>query len=278
MLPNSITEYLYPYSIVQKRKSTVTNAFAQAEASSDKYNLENVIQALTELYGEEPVGDLKCVYCDRPAKTWDHLYGIVKNRAYSGYGHRIRNLVPCCKACNSSKGRQNWEEWLRSRAEQISNIEERIRRIRAYSQRLTADPESAVSRDLRERYTDVMNKVMNLLAEADGIAVEIRKSRQTDRADKSLNIEPESTAVRIDPADQISAPQFDDGKHHTNGNGPISKLTGERVIELIRQHPSLGYDQIARMVRAEIPGARTSAKSVASTVMHARKEGRLPRY
>lgn len=283
MHAKSITAYLRPYSIVQKRITTIRNAFAQAEASSDGYDLAKVVEALTELYGEMPPDDLICVYCDKPAETWDHLYSIVQESRYSGYGHRIRNLVPCCKGCNTSKQHKNWEEWLRSRSDRVSRIEERIDRIRAYSKCLAPDPESGVPRTLRDRYTYVMMKVIDLLAQADRIAVEIRKVRQCAEADPSRQVEAEDISRRLDCRDRKSAPILDGEysasiQQRSNAPGTGSKSTGERIIELVKQDPTMRYEEIARRVRKEIPGARTSAKSVASTVMHARKEGRLRSY
>lgn len=41
----------------------------------------------------------RCSYCERPAVSWDH----VEPRARGG-GSESDNLVPACRACNSTKG------------------------------------------------------------------------------------------------------------------------------------------------------------------------------
>ena len=33
-------------------------------------------------------------------------------KKFSGYGHRIGNLLPCCKPCNSKKGNKEWRLFL----------------------------------------------------------------------------------------------------------------------------------------------------------------------
>lgn len=184
----SIRTKLTANSIVQNRITTLRREFASAEASIDPFDLATVNEALKELYGTEPTAPLKCVYCDLPAKTWDHFHRIVKDGKYSGYGHRIRNLVPCCKDCNSSKS-EDWEPWLRqrlaSRGHEATDIESRIHRIRKYTERLAPDSEATIPRELREQYTAILDQIIHLCGDADVVAGKIRDARQKHQTETS---------------------------------------------------------------------------------------------
>lgn len=51
-----------------------------------------------------------CVYCGKKTKlTLDHVIPISKGGANSS-----RNIIPCCKSCNSQKGTKTVEDWLYS--------------------------------------------------------------------------------------------------------------------------------------------------------------------
>src|SRR5687767_8294859 len=114
MNKKSIKTHLKSYSIFQKRKTTINHAFASALAPADSYEDEILSDAL-ECLGQDSNKDLRCVYCDNEAQTWDHLIGLVKDSELRGYGHQIGNLVPCCKSCNSKKGSKDWKLFLRER-------------------------------------------------------------------------------------------------------------------------------------------------------------------
>lgn len=111
---SGIKRHLRSYLIVQRRKTTVNHAFASALAPCDDYDEKRVTEAMAIL-GQTDVNDLRCVYCDSLAETWDHLVGLVKDSELNGYGHQIGNRVPCCGGCNSSKGNKDWRVFLRSR-------------------------------------------------------------------------------------------------------------------------------------------------------------------
>jgi len=103
--------HLKPYVIVARRKTTINHAFAAAIAPSDEYTDESVREAIVFL-GQDPDQPLRCAYCGDSAKTWDHVFATVKDSHFSGYGHRLGNLLPCCKPCNSAKGNKNWRSYL----------------------------------------------------------------------------------------------------------------------------------------------------------------------
>ncbi len=86
MSAQSIKAHMRGYSIAKNRKTTVTHAFASAIAPCvvpDHASLDAAIQTL----GQDPNGDLECVYCDALAETWDHLNALVKGNGASGFGH-----------------------------------------------------------------------------------------------------------------------------------------------------------------------------------------------
>ena len=80
----------------------MNHAFASALAPCSDYD-EEVLSAALRFLGQDPNGDLTCVYCSQPATTWDHLVGLVEKAELRGFGHQIGNLVPSCQPCNSSK-------------------------------------------------------------------------------------------------------------------------------------------------------------------------------
>lgn len=108
---STVRSHLKPYVIVARRKTTINHAFAAAIAPSDGYDEERVRAAIS-LLGQDPDQDLLCAYCGAPAQTWDHVFATVKNSGFSGHGHRLGNMLPCCKPCNSAKGNKDWRGFL----------------------------------------------------------------------------------------------------------------------------------------------------------------------
>ena len=53
---------------------------------------------------------MTCTYCGQIANQIDHVIPVTK-----GGLHTIKNLVPCCKSCNSSKGNKTVEEWQKTK-------------------------------------------------------------------------------------------------------------------------------------------------------------------
>jgi len=186
MKKQSIRAHLNEYSIYQKRATTINHAFASAIAENDAYNEAKLDKALRAL-GQEPDEDLSCFYCDENAETWDHIYGLVKKYEYSGYGHVIGNLIPCCKKCNSEKGNQNWQSFLNKK---ISNPKKKKAKITALQNYLSAFlQESCGYKKIKEickaevcEYEAVKKKIIENMKKADKIAEVIRKRIKKQKA------------------------------------------------------------------------------------------------
>ncbi len=159
------------------RKSTFANAFASALAPYDTYDQVVVAAAMRDL-DQNPEEDLHCVYCGRIAATWDHLFNRVVRGDFSGHGHRIRNLVPCCRTCNESKGQKPWRDFL----EKLNppNKDLRVRRIERFLGGVNVQTPSTeamrhkAGEELR-RFLELRTQVFELMAEADRLAATIRQ-------------------------------------------------------------------------------------------------------
>ncbi|WP_331302957.1 HNH endonuclease [Methylobacterium oryzae] len=161
---------------IMSRKSTFSAAFASALAPFDAYSREAVAQGIRDL-GQDPEGDLSCVYCGTEAATWDHVFSRVVNGEFSGHGHRVRNLVPCCRSCNERKGKRQWRSWLDIVAP--GDAVERASKIEHFLSHAAASPMTAEAMDAAapaeyERYREIRSQVFALMAEADALAVTIR--------------------------------------------------------------------------------------------------------
>ena len=176
MKASSIKKHLRP-STIMERKSTIANAFASALAPYDIYTPDAVTQALLDLE-QYPNGELQCVYCGAEAATWDHVFNRVVKGDFSGHGHRIRNLVPCCRTCNESKGQKPWREFLETRNPLDKDL--RIRRMERFLGR--GAPQSTSIEVMRQiadgefkRFDEIRSQVFDLIAEADRLAAIIRQ-------------------------------------------------------------------------------------------------------
>jgi 5-methylcytosine-specific restriction endonuclease McrA len=182
----SIKKYLRHQNIMQ-RKSTFANAFASALAPFDEFSIETVAEALRDL-GQDPDGDLSCAYCAEPAQTWDHVFNRVVKGEYSGHGHRIRNLVPCCRTCNERKGQKTWRDWLRMLArpdeEQRASF---IERFLSKAQLVTVSTEDMRhhAQDELGRFLAIRAEVFKLLKEADDLAAIIRQRASSAHTSQS---------------------------------------------------------------------------------------------
>lgn len=104
-------------SIIEQTEAILTAHFSltlrQAEKRARGYSAE--ISPITgqELAKKVIAQQIKCAYCDNRFKwnemTLDHVIPLS-----SGYReHSVRNLVICCKPCNSSKRDKPVFDWLR---------------------------------------------------------------------------------------------------------------------------------------------------------------------
>ena len=172
-----IRPHLRPYSIVQRRKTTINHAFASALAPCDEYDEERLKRAMAAL-GQTDIDNLRCVYCGAAGETWDHLVGLVKDSELNGYGHQVGNLVPCCRACNSLKGNRDWREFLRSaivdeaRREKIElTLGEHLR---LFATEVDLSRARAEHPEEWEQYAETKRQVINLMAQADRLAGQLR--------------------------------------------------------------------------------------------------------
>jgi hypothetical protein len=159
--------------MVASRRTTINHMFAAAVAPHDAHDEARLSEALLQL-GNDPDADLLCGYCGQSAETWDHIFATVRDSRFSGFGHRLGNLLPCCKPCNSRKGNKSWQAHLESlrmpeperikRAELISN------HINLYGLK---EPEVS-STALHQRLDGIRLQILQLMEEADEIAAQLR--------------------------------------------------------------------------------------------------------
>ena len=164
--------------MLASRRTTINHMFAAAIAPHDPYDEARVREAVS-LLGNNPDDDLSCAYCGAPAETWDHVFATVKHSRFSGHGHRLGNLLPCCKPCNSRKGNKPWQAHLSSlpindvdRSRRSACIERYLDTYRHID--LIAEPtlEHLVLEKLR-------TQILSLVAEADEVAARIRSGTQS---------------------------------------------------------------------------------------------------
>ncbi len=183
MKRDSIRTHLRPYSIYGRRVTTINHAFASAIAPSDAYDDALIVQAL-RILGQDPDQELVCVYCDRnPAETWDHIFGLVTDKRYSGYGHAMDNLLPCCRSCNSSKGNRHWQTFLRAIITDDTLYNAKVEQLRVFFERYQQPPldQSAIEQLCpaeMQQLQEVQRRILELMKEADIIAGNIRRNVQ----------------------------------------------------------------------------------------------------
>lgn len=173
----SIRKHLKPYSIFQKRRTTVNHAFASALAPNDIYD-EQIMDDALKVLGQDSNEYLYCVYCGNKAQTWDHLVGLVKDAQLRGYGHQIGNLVPCCRDCNSKKGSKDWRQFIESEIHDMEYRDTLIARLETYLKRFAkpiniSQIEEDSSDDWAE-YMSIKKQIFELMIEADKVAERIR--------------------------------------------------------------------------------------------------------
>lgn len=177
MKKTDLKRHLNIYSIFKKRHTTINHAFASAISYFDDYEEKEINKAL-KLLGQNPNNDLKCVYCNKKAESWDHLFSLIKNGMYTGFGHQLGNLVPCCKKCNSSKGKKDYISFLDFLdIDELTKSNRKLileKYIDSYKNNVI-DIESTKYIEITKDYLDIKNKIFELMKLADEKAEIIRK-------------------------------------------------------------------------------------------------------
>lgn len=146
-------------SNLKGRSSTISNAFAMS-ITPYIYPTEEEVELLNRSLDIE---DGQCVYCLGEGNGRDHLKPLVRNSMPTGYITDIHNLVPCCQACNSSKGAKTFNDWylspynikrLKNKGMTDSQIEHRYELITKYESKIPKplDYESLVGKELWDEY------------------------------------------------------------------------------------------------------------------------------
>lgn len=169
----SAAAHLRPYRMLANRRTTINHMFAAAIAPHDEYNASRVREAVA-LLGDDPDGDLTCAYCGAPAETWDHVFATVRNSRFSGHGHRLGNLLPCCKPCNSKKGNKDWHAHLVSLPMPEMDRERRTIKIERYLSTFACDDSDPPLTQDRQRLDVIREQILSLMAEGDAVAARIR--------------------------------------------------------------------------------------------------------
>jgi 5-methylcytosine-specific restriction endonuclease McrA len=172
-----IRRFLKPYSMVASRTTTISHAFAASIAPCDTFDDQRVRMALTVL-GQDPDGELECAYCGARAETWDHVHATVQHKKFSGYGHRLGNLLPCCKPCNSRKGNKNWLVFLRTLPITEALRAERERRIATYLTEYGVKDVVPEQLPEYEQLQELRRQVLQLFREADELAIVVRRKSE----------------------------------------------------------------------------------------------------
>jgi len=170
---STVRNHLRPYVIVSRRKTTINHAFAAAIAPSDDYDEQRVREAVAVL-GQDPDQELLCAYCGAPAQTWDHVFATVKASRFSGHGHRLGNLLPCCKPCNSAKGNKDWHQFVSELELPPSVRQVTADHIAVYVAKFSRQDPLPEGSPEYERLLAIRTEVLTLLAEADKVAARIR--------------------------------------------------------------------------------------------------------
>lgn len=173
MKAKSIATHLRPYVMLARRRTTINHAFAAAVAPSDTYDESRVAEAIKTL-GMNPEEDLRCAYCNNAAETWDHIFATVKDSRFSGHGHRLGNLLPCCKPCNSAKGSKPWQTYLSTLVMTDQERKVRTKAIANYIATYGDDDALIAASPDHDQLDAIRLQVLELLAEGDRLAAIIR--------------------------------------------------------------------------------------------------------
>ncbi len=198
--PSGMKTWLKQYK-VNSRSSTITNAFVAALLPHDDYDEEKVNDAMTEL--GQTSDRLNCVYCGEKATTWDHLTCLVKGSKANGPGHRIRNLVPCCRDCNSSKRGIPFKDWIlgythpkTGKKVEGANLPTSVNRLELVAKlekyQSKSTPRSNADLELETQLMTLRDSVLEILKRADKLVAQARR--------------PEAIGPLSRPAKKVNAP------------------------------------------------------------------------
>jgi len=121
---------------ILSRTSSITNSFVQAIIPVIEPTIEETEEALAIL-GMTP-STKSCCYCGDPSTTMDHFHPLVRDKRPTGYIHEVRNLVPSCGRCNSSKGQREWRKWMLGSAKHsprtrgVPDLDARVERLQKF--------------------------------------------------------------------------------------------------------------------------------------------------
>lgn len=202
MKADTVKKYLKPSKITH-RWTTFNGAMQAALAVPESYDPERHAEAL-RILGFAYADDLTCVYCGDPAKTWDHLENNVKEGRFSGFGHRLFNLVPACRTCNEKKGAKHWRAFL----DELNPGDklERAQAIEAFSRRNAAESFgwAQIQQEFPElagEYDRLREEIRERLRAADQVAQQIRES-----VTARLGLEPKQSVSDYDDARASNRP------------------------------------------------------------------------
>jgi hypothetical protein len=175
----TIKDHLKPYYIFSRRATTINHAFAASVAPNDDFEDERVRKALL-LLGQDPDAAILCAYCGAPAETWDHVHATVAKKEFSGHGHRLGNLLPCCKPCNSKKGNKDWRAYLGQIGLKEDVHAEREGRISRFLQEygvVDAVPDQSME---YRKLVKLRDEILARFKQADELAEKIRAKNKGD--------------------------------------------------------------------------------------------------
>jgi len=123
--------------------SIVERALQQCLAAR-QFGREEIAKVLA-FFGADPP---ECVYCGSyEVRRWDHLVPVKK-----GGETVLGNMVPACARCDDSKRDLPFEEWMMSetrwspKSRGIRDVDQRVKRIKAYIQHFGYTPRSLEDR------------------------------------------------------------------------------------------------------------------------------------
>lgn len=109
-----------------------------------KFGAPEIAEVLA-FFGQDPPA---CVFCGAvPIARWDHLVPVTK-----GGDTVLGNMVPTCSKCDDSQRDEDFAEWAAGsapgspRSRGIADVDQRIKRIRAYVAKYAYQPRNPTQR------------------------------------------------------------------------------------------------------------------------------------